>query len=68
MSVYKCRYCQKPYDKEEDAIQCYYSHDIQFVPISREDLNRLLMFIFTKEDDLITPTLYRTLQVYFEAK
>lgn len=61
---YKCLYCGKSYSEEGEAVDCKDSHHLVYVPIAREDLNRLLQFVFLKQDDLLTPELVRILQRY----
>jgi hypothetical protein len=63
----KCFYCDKYYKDEQDARDCENSHDIVFVPILREDLNRLLNFIATGDSKLLTERLSRTLFRYTRA-
>lgn len=63
----KCFYCGQLYATEEKARACENSHDVVFVPILREDLNRLVNFIATGERGLLTERLSRTLFRYVRA-
>jgi len=60
----KCFYCGKYYENPANARKCENEHDVIFVPMLREDLNRLLNFIATGDRDLLTERLSRTLFRY----
>jgi len=64
----RCFYCGKLYTTEQKARECENKHDIVFVPILREDLNRLVNFIATGDRSLLTERLSRLLFKYFRAK
>lgn len=57
----RCYYCGKYYRTPEKARECENSHDVVFVPMLREDLNRLINFIATGDRGLLTERLSRTL-------
>lgn len=63
----KCFYCHKYYDNPENARACENDHDVLFVPILKEDLNRLLNFIATGDRKLLTERLSKTLFRYVRA-
>lgn len=65
---YACSYCGKVYPRDSWADSCADKHDLIYVQISREDLNRLIQFLFTGEPNLITPNLYRRLRRYAKLK
>lgn len=58
---YQCMYCQKIFPSYQLADQCRDSHDLIYIAISKEDLNRLNLFIRTHEDELLTETLIRSI-------
>lgn len=58
---YACSYCNKKFDRHQEADACRDSHNLIYVQMSRADLDKLLMFIRLKEDGLITETLWRSL-------
>lgn len=58
---YECSYCGKEFVHPQDADQCRDAHNLIYIALSKEDLNRLLMFIQLKQEDLITETLYKSL-------
>ena len=62
-----CFYCGKWYEKPERARKCENEHDVIFVPILREDLNRLLNFIASGDRGLLTERLSKTLFRYTRA-
>lgn len=59
-----CYYCGKEYDTEKEARDCENNHDVIFLPLLKEDLNRLLNFIATGERKLLTDRLMKTLFQY----
>ncbi len=62
--VWRCGYCRLPYETSEKAEKCKESHDIVYVGLSRSDLNRLVNFIYTGEEQLITDSLLDNLKKY----
>ena len=58
---YVCSYCGKPFHRAQEADACRDSHALLYIGITKEDLNRLLMFVRLKDDDLITDSLWRAL-------
>lgn len=62
-----CFYCRKWYANPDKARECENEHDVIFVPILKEDLNRLLNFIATGDRTLLTERLSRTLFRYTRA-
>ena len=63
----KCFYCDKYYNDPEKARECEVAHDVLFVPILREDLNRLINFIATGDRKLLTERLSKVLFRYVRA-
>lgn len=63
----KCFYCDKYFTDPEKARECELTHDVLFVPILREDLNRLLNFIATGDRELLTERLSKVLFRYVRA-
>ena len=61
---YECKYCNKTYHNELLATSCEQSHNLVYVPLTREDIQRLMQFMVTKEDALLTKSLIKTLQKY----
>jgi len=67
---FKCDICGKVHSgktrevAEQKARDCEQSHDIVYIPMLKSDVQRLLAFIVSKEDGLITDTLWRTLRRY----
>lgn len=59
-----CSYCEKEFPTEFKADQCRDAHELIYVPLSKPDLNRLINFLYTKDDDLLSDTLTRTLTRY----
>jgi hypothetical protein len=61
---WKCKFCSMTYKLETMALACEQAHEVVFVPIYREDLQRLMQFILTKDERLITERLGQTLSKY----
>lgn len=60
---YKCAYCGRKFTRAYDAdIHRDNEHDIIYLPISREDLNRLMNFIYSGNQELLTPSLLNTIK------
>ena len=62
--IYKCEVCLKEYPSQERADRCKDSHEIVYIKMSRSDLNRLLNFIYLRDESLLTESLVRTLRKY----
>ena len=58
---YKCSWCNKIYVDPVKADGCRAKHDIVYVPMLRSDVGRLLQFMVTKDEELITETLHQSL-------
>lgn len=61
---FACGYCGKVYNQASKADLCRDEHNLIYVPLSTADLNNLLHFIQTKEEQYLTPRLMDTLQRY----
>jgi len=67
---YACEVCGRIYKhKDRDSAErmardCEQHHEIVYVPLLRSDVQRLLAFLVSKEDGLITETMVRSLKAY----
>jgi hypothetical protein len=61
---YQCKYCGKIFYNELLATSCEQGHDLIYVPLTREDIQRLMQFMVTGESELLTESLVKTLQKY----
>jgi hypothetical protein len=61
-----CSYCEKVYVHPQDADVCRESHDLILVQLTKEELNRIVQFLFTKDDDLLSEQLVKRLQKYLK--
>lgn len=57
-----CSYCKKSYSRQEEADRCRESHDLVYVALPIEDLNRLIQFLFTREEKLLKESIVNSLQ------
>lgn len=49
-----CDFCGKQHKILPLAISCFESHNVKFVPMTNDMLNRLLQFIYTKDSSLLS--------------
>ena len=63
-SKYYCSVCESEHASPAQADVCRESHDMVYVPLKRTDLNRLINFIHSKNDDYLTESLVKTLRKY----
>jgi hypothetical protein len=65
---YKCTICGKLFPTEIACdIHRDKDHDIIYIPLIREDLNRLNLFIRIKDDTLLTQSLVSTITSFAKA-
>ena len=62
--LWKCAICNKMHYRDIDALSCEQSHEVIYVPILREDLMKLIQFIYTGDTTLISKNLMSTLMKY----
>lgn len=71
---YKCTICSKVFKHKDEptavrlATECEQGHDVIYIPLLRSDLQRLLAFLVSKEDKLLTKSLVDTLRAYRSLK
>lgn len=63
---YKCGYCTKEYAKLDEAETCKESHNLIYLSLSKDDLHRLIQFIYSKDDRLLGDNLVDRLQSYMK--
>lgn len=64
--MYKCYTCNKEYESSNDRDKCTLSHDIVYIELTKEELNRLVNFVMSGEPKLLTETLVRKLMKYLK--
>jgi len=52
---YKCSYCNKVYVNQVKADSCRESHNLVYVQLSLDELNRLLHFVYFKDESQLLP-------------
>jgi hypothetical protein len=62
---YQCFFCDFK-DKSPMKVQAHVDteHEYVVLPIQLDDLNRLIQFIYLKDDSLISPKLLETMKYY----
>jgi len=61
---YMCFYCKKTYADPTLADKCRdENHDLVYIPMSRSDVDKLLQFIYLKNDELLTDTMIESLKL-----
>lgn len=63
---YLCGYCNKEYSDPIRADSCKESHDLVYIALSKSDLNKLLNFIYLRDEELLTESLMRNLTKYLK--
>jgi hypothetical protein len=61
---WSCSDCKTVYKTIQEAKKCEAEHDTVYVKFQREDLERLIQFLYTKDESLLTKTLVATLMKY----
>lgn len=65
---YKCAICGLVYDRDTLAYACEKSHEYIYMMIRREDLFKLVQFIYTGDTSLLSDSLMATLRKYQKGK
>lgn len=65
---YQCKFCERLYASLSEARDCEAGHDIVYVPIERQDLKRLLIFLQTGNPEILSQRLLKTLNTYLGLK
>lgn len=53
---YKCSYCNKVYKDQVKADSCRENHNLVYVQLSVGELNSLMAFIYTKNEENLMPS------------
>lgn len=61
---YVCSICGTIYERDTYALSCEQSHGVVYVPFKGDELFRLLQFIITKDEKLLSKELIDTLYKY----
>lgn len=59
--VWACGVCEKQYPDSAKADACRSSHELIYVAFTLAEINRLLNFIYTREESLITEAMVKKL-------
>lgn len=65
---YLCSICTKEFRSFQEADACRDSHQMLYVPLTQEELNRIVNFFYLKDDSLIKESLVKKLQAYARHK
>lgn len=63
---FECNYCHKIYKLRLMAVGCEQNHDMVFIPFYRDDLPRLIQFLYTGDRDILTERIINTILKYKE--
>lgn len=66
--MYKCLICNKEYETIQKRDACTISHEIVYIGLTRDELNRLVNFIMIGEEKLLTEQLVRKLIKFNKVK
>ena len=47
---YKCPFCEKAYETLEEADSCFEKHDLYFVPMTSQEMNQLIRYIYDQQN------------------
>lgn len=47
---FKCLFCEEEYEHEQKADECMVNHNLIYVPMTREELNQFIMYIYELRD------------------
>ncbi len=61
---WKCPICNLEYSKQGEALSCEQTHDVIYVAFRREDLYKLIQFVYTHDPALLSGSLIKTLMMY----
>jgi hypothetical protein len=61
---YFCSYCEKTFKHVQEADACRDNHNLVYVPLTAADLNHIIQYFYTQEEDLLDPKLIKRLQKY----
>jgi hypothetical protein len=61
---WECNICGELHRLEPWALSCEQGHEMILVKFKQDDLFKLIQFIYTKDDDLLTESLVKTLMKY----
>jgi len=61
---WRCLYCEKLHQTQDEVFSCLTEHELVLVPFSKQDLNRLYMFLHRKDEDLLTKSLVKVISRY----
>ncbi len=57
-----CSFCNKAAKNPAEADACRDRHDLVYIPMERTDVNRLLMYIYQPNPELITDSMVKTIK------
>lgn len=61
---YICSICGTAYDRDTYALSCEQGHDTIYIPFSSDELFRLVQFLYTKDESLLSESLVKKLMQY----
>lgn len=65
---YECSYCGNNFETVLKADSCEKSHELVYVPLKKSELMKLIQFLYTREEKLLSSNLVETLTKYARIK
>jgi hypothetical protein len=64
VNQFQCKVCKEIYETENRARDCEKAHDTVYIPFSREELFRLVQYIYSGDQSVIPESLTKKLIQY----
>lgn len=61
---YQCGFCGKLFKKPNEADACKLAHDLIYIPMTPSEVNRLMLYMFTREDKHFDSALVERIRRY----
>lgn len=62
-----CSFCGKEYNELHEAETCREKHELIYFPLTKKEINAILQFIYTRDEELIKDDLVKRIQKYVRA-
>jgi hypothetical protein len=62
--LWKCTYCEREFNNSAKADACFEDHNLILLPIAKEDIKRLITFIYVGDPEILPQRLIKTLMKF----